>query len=209
MLLAEGLLKVLEANGLEVVGIATRGKDALDLAIQTRPDIVLMDIDLPDMDGIDAGRQIADQLPGTRIVALTGLDDQDLIQEAMLNGFHGYLHKHAPTSELIDALALVGAGQAVMPQKVAQSLASNGSGAEPSRFAGQLTARELDVLGLLVEGSDSAEIARRLFLSPNTVRTHIQNILSKLQVHSRLEAASYAVRHDLFPPPRRRRARRA
>jgi DNA-binding NarL/FixJ family response regulator len=209
MLLAEGIRRVLQENGVDVVGIATSGKQALDLAIQTKPNIVLMDIDLPDMDGIETGRRMADRLPGTRIVALTGLDDQVLIREAMLNGFHGYLHKHAPTSDLIESLVLGGTGQAVMPQKAAQNLASNVPRDEPSRMAtaGRLTARERDVLGLLVNGSDTADIARRLFLSPNTVRTHVQNILSKLQVHSRLEAASYAVRHGLLPPPRRLRAR--
>jgi DNA-binding NarL/FixJ family response regulator len=200
---------VLEENGVEVVGIATSGKEALALATQTKPEIVLMDIDLPDMDGIDAGRHIADGLPGTRIFALTGLDDQRLIREAMLNGFHGYLSKHVPTSDLIESLLVVATGQAVMPQKAAQNMASI-SGDESSRMAaaGRLTARERDVLGLLVEGADTAEVAGRLFLSRNTVRTHVQNILSKLQVHSRLEAATYAVRHGLVPPPRRRPARR-
>jgi DNA-binding NarL/FixJ family response regulator len=207
--MAESMASVLRGHGIEVIGIAASGREAVALAKRERPDVVLMDIGLPDMDGIDAGRQILDEVPEARLIALTGLESAEVVQEAMLTGFHGYLHKHAPSSELIQAMRVVAEGQAVMPQKTAQRLATVGSatsnGGEVA--ASRLTARELDVLALLVEGADTAEVARRLFLSPNTVRTHIQNILGKLQVHSRLEAASYAVRVGLVKSPHRRQSR--
>jgi DNA-binding NarL/FixJ family response regulator len=210
LLLAEGMATVLREHGIDVVGIAQRGREAVALAKRERPNLVLMDIALPDVDGIEAGREIVRRLPGTRLLAISGLESADVVQEAMLNGFHGYLHKHAPTSELINSILLVASDQAVMPQKAAQRLATRATDeSQSAAFAAtRLTKRELDVLALLVDGADGREIAQRLFLSRNTVRTHVQNILAKLQVHSRLEAATYAVRHGLVPPPRRHPARR-
>lgn len=207
LLLAESMGSVLRDHGVDVVGIARSGREAMDLAKRLRPNIVLMDIGLPDMDGIDAGREIMKLLPEARLVAITGLESADVVQETMLHGFHGYLHKHAPSSELIKSILLVASGQAVIPQDAAHRLATRATGEVKSApfAASRLTRRELDVLALLVEGADSAYIAQRLFLSPNTVRTHVQNILTKLQVHSRLEAATYAVRHGIVEPPDRRR----
>jgi DNA-binding NarL/FixJ family response regulator len=210
LLLAESMASVLRAHGMEVVAIARGGREAVTLAKQQRPDVVLMDIGLPDMDGIDAGRQILEILPGSRILAITGLESPGVVQEAMLNGFHGYLHKHAPSSELIKTILLVVSGQAVMPQDAARRLAAPGNGDSGPEGLGvsRLTRRERDVLTLLVEGASSGQIAERLFLSRNTVRTHVQNILAKLQVHSRLEAAAYAVRTGIVKPPNRRRSLR-
>jgi DNA-binding NarL/FixJ family response regulator len=205
--MAESMASVLRNHAVDVVGIARSGREAVAAAKRERPSVVLMDIGLPDVDGIDAGREIMEQVPEARLLALTGLESADVLQEAIVNGFHGYLHKHAPSAELIKSIRVVASGQAVMPQDAAQSLASRASG-EPEgaeRNARRLTPRQLDVLALLVEGADTAQVARRLYLSPNTVRTHIQNILAKLQVHSRLEAASYAVRHKLVKTPRPRR----
>jgi DNA-binding NarL/FixJ family response regulator len=210
LLLAEGMASVLRDNEMDVVAIAQHGREAVTMAKRERPDLVLMDIALPDMDGIEAGREIMKRVPGTRLLAISGLESADVIQEAMLNGFHGYVHKHAPTSELINSIRLVASDQAVMPQTAAQRLATRATGEPQSAAAAvsRLTKRELDVLALLVDGADSKEIARRLFLSPNTVRTHVQNILAKLQVHSRLEAATYAVRNKIVKPPNRRRTTR-
>jgi DNA-binding NarL/FixJ family response regulator len=206
-MLAESMASVLRDKGVAVVAIARSGREAMIVAGKQRPSVVLMDIGLPDMDGIDAGRKILEQLPGTRLLAITGLESADVVQEAMQNGFHGYLHKHAPSSELIKSIRLVASGQAVIPQDAARRLATRATG-EPetaASAASRLTRRELDVLALLVEGADTRHIAERLFLSRNTVRTHVQNILAKLQVHSRLEAASFAVRHGLLRPPTRDR----
>jgi two-component system, NarL family, nitrate/nitrite response regulator NarL len=205
--MAESMASVLWSHAMDVVGIARSAREAVAAAKRERPSVVLMDILLPDMDGIDAGREILEQVPESRLLALTGLESADVLQEAIANGFHGYLHKHAPSAELIKSIRVVASGQAVMPQDAAQILANRASG-EPEGAEGnaaRLTRRQLDVLALLVEGADTAQVARRLYLSPNTVRTHIQNILGKLQVHSRLEAASYAVRHNLVKPPKRRR----
>jgi DNA-binding NarL/FixJ family response regulator len=162
-----------------------------------------MDIGLPDMDGIDAGQEILRHLPETKLLAITGLESTEIAQKAMLNGFHGYLQKHAQPSELIEYIHLVSSGQAVMPQSAVQRMATRANGGPEHRnsAASRLTTRELDVLTLLAEGADTGNIAERLFLSRNTVRTHIQNILAKLEVHSRLEAAAYALRHGIVKPP--------
>jgi DNA-binding NarL/FixJ family response regulator len=204
-MLAESMASVLRDNGVAVVAIASTGREAMIAARQQRPSVVLMDIGLPDMDGIDAGRAIMEQLPGTRLAAITGLQSSDIVRQVMQNGFHGYLHKNAPSSELIKTIRLVASGQAVIPQDAARRLATRAAAErEPGALAAsRLTKRELDVLTLLVEGADTRRIAERLFLSRNTVRTHVQNILSKLQVHSRLEAATYAVRLGLIQPPTR------
>jgi DNA-binding NarL/FixJ family response regulator len=206
LLMAEGMASVLQNHGVDVVGIARSGREAVAVAKRERPSVVLMDIGLPDVDGIDAGREILEQVPEARLLALTGLESADVLQEAIVSGFHGYLQKSAPCAELIKSIRVVASGQAVMPQDAAQSMAGRASGGPEGaeRNARRLTQRQLDVLALLVEGADTAQVARRLYLSPNTVRTHIQNILAKLQVHSRLEAASYAVRHNLVRPPRPR-----
>lgn len=208
MLLAESVASLLGDHGVEVVAIARNGRDAMVLAKQQRPDVVLMDIGLPDMDGIDAGQQIMRNLPGTKVLAITGLESTEIVQEAMRSGFHGYLHKHAPSSELIESLRLVASGQAVMPQSAAQRLATRATGGPEGgdSAASRLTTREREVLALLAQGADTRDIAERLFLSRNTIRTHVQNILAKLDVHSRLEAAAYAVRHGIVTPPDGRRA---
>ena len=204
------MASVLRDHGVDVVAVAGGGREAVRLSKQKRPDVVLMDIGLPDTDGIDAGREILESLPGTRLLAISGLESADVVQEAMMNGFHGYLNKHAPASELIKSLHLVASGQAIMPREAARRIATRANAGPPpdGTIHARLTRRELDVLALLAQGANSGEIAQRLFLSRNTVRTHVQNILSKLQVHSRLEAAAYAVRHGIVKPPGRRRSRR-
>jgi DNA-binding NarL/FixJ family response regulator len=188
----------LEAQGFEVVGIATAGKEAASLARSLRPDLVLMDVGLPDMDGLEAGRAILDELPKTKVVAVTGLNDAAIVREAIRGGFQGYIIKDASMAELVGSVTAVTRSQTVIPQEAAQTLAGMPSNAtEAVGLARHLTDRERQVLALLVEGAGSQELAERLYLSRNTIRTHVQNICSKLQVHSRLEAVAFAVKYGV------------
>jgi two-component system nitrate/nitrite response regulator NarL len=144
------------------------------------------------------GEKILEERPGTKVVALTALEDERTVKEALRMGFHGYVSKNTEGRQFRRVLESVFEGQMVFPERQARSVdRGNGGGSHAELLAKQLTPREVQVLELLAEGASSAEIARRLTVSPNTVRTHVQGILSKLQVHSRLEAAAFAVRHGV------------
>lgn len=189
----------LNAQGFDVVGIATTGKQASKMTRSLRPDLVLMDVGLPDVGGLEAGRAILTEFPDTKVVALTGLNNPGLVREAIRDGFHGYIIKDASISELVGSVTAVTRNQAVIPQRAAQTLAGMPFDAtEAVGLARHLTARERQVLALLVQGVSSKQLAERLYLSRNTIRTHVQNICSKLQVHSRLEAVAFAVRYGMF-----------
>lgn len=179
-----------------MVGIAGRAEEALELMPACRPDIVLLDLGLPDESGLVLGADILERWPEVRILVLSALDDRRSVDEAVHLGFHGYLTKDTPVSRFEAAIRAVMAGTVVVPRYGGGSSA-RGRSDEVDLLAEQLTARELEVLGLLVEGRSGAEIAARLTISPNTVRTHVQSVLTKLQVHSRLEAVAFAVRHGL------------
>jgi two-component system, NarL family, nitrate/nitrite response regulator NarL len=185
-----------------VVGVATTGQDALVFARQDPPDVWVIDIGLPDQSGLVVGRLIRELLPGARILALSALDDPRLAQEAARVGFSAYLTKDVPISEVLEALKGALDGGPAAPYRTAR----RGRESPIDLVARQLTDREREVLALLVEGLPGEAIARRLGVSRNTVRTHVQNILSKLQVHSRLEAATLAVRHRLLEVGGSRRA---
>lgn len=182
--------------------MVTTAEGALTAVREHGPDLVLLDIGLPDQSGIAAGKRILEARPETRVVALTALEDVQTTREALRVGFAGYLTKDTHPDQLARALRSVLNGQIVMPQQFGKAVSSrrNEHGSRPSPaeiLARQLTPRELEVLALLAEGATSRRIAEELGVSPNTVRTHVQGILSKLQVHSRLEAAAFAVRHGL------------
>jgi len=164
------------------------------MAGRDRPDAVLIDIGLPDQSGLLVGRTIRDLLPDARILALSALRDSRVAEEAARLGFSGYLTKHVPISRVVGALR----GETDLRPVATNGVAYKRNGNRMDLIAEQLTNRERDVLRLLVEGLPGEAIARRLNVSSNTVRTHVQNILSKLQVHSRLEAATLAVRHRLL-----------
>ncbi len=184
--------------GMEPVDVVSNGRDALRAVREERPDLVLVDIGLPDGHGIALGRAILEEAPGTKVVALTALEDEAAVQDALRSGLHGYLTKNTEPAQFRRALESVADGQTVFPHRLGkQAGRSNGHRSHDELLAEQLTAREVEVLQLLTEGASSRDIAEQLTLSPNTVRTHVQGILSKLQVHSRLEAAAFAVRHDL------------
>ena len=184
--------------GMESVDVVGNATEAIVAVREKRPDLVLVDIGLPDGHGIELGRAILEEAPGTKVVALTALEDEGAVQDALRSGLHGYLTKNSQPAQFQHALESIADGQTVFPHRLGRRPGrTNGHRSSDELLAEQLTAREIEVLQLLAEGASSAEMARQLAVSPNTVRTHVQGILSKLQVHSRLEAAAFAVRNDL------------
>jgi len=203
-LFAEAVRATLEARGIEVVAVVANGAGALEAVGAHKPDLVLLDLGLPDRSGLAVGADILDQAPDTKVVALTALNDSRAVKEAMRTGFHGYMTKDPPVAKFVEAVLATIQGQMVMPYRLAAHAAGSLSSQEhqAALMADRLTYRELDVLRLLAEGMRGEEIVRKLGISGNTVRTHVQSILTKLQVHSRLEAATFAVRHGIVDPPR-------
>lgn len=195
-LFADAIRVTLTEMGMTVLGVYTTADSGLAGAREHRPDMVLLDLGLPDRSGLDLGRDILQELPETKVVALTALEDEKSVQDALRAGFHGYLTKQTEADLFRRALRSVQDGQAVFPHWLGTPV-SRGERSGSQLMAEQLTTRECEVLQLLAEGASSGQIAEQLHVSPNTVRTHVQGILSKLQVHSRLEAAAFAVRHQL------------
>jgi len=204
VLFSEAIRLALEERDMVVVGMATTGEEALAMAQETDPDLALVDIGLPDRSGLAVGKQILEEHPGVKVLALTVLEDPRVMREALRLGFHGYILKDIPVVRFVRAVETVMAGEVVVPRKRAPRLTGTGSSDDEAvaLLASQLTRRELEVLELLVEGAEGLAIAQRLGIAPNTVRTHVQSILTKLQVHSRLEAVAFAVQHRLTPLPR-------
>jgi two-component system, NarL family, response regulator LiaR len=197
-LFAEGIDYGLRRHGFNVVGIAATAREAISSARELRPDVVLMDVLLPDQDGVSAGRRILADSSETKVIVLTGLDDPDLAHRAIQRGLHGYLLKSASIVELVGSIIGAARGHTVMPERAVRFMAGTPSPEdEETLLLGQLTDRERQILALLAQGLIPRQIANRLVVSPNTVRTHIQNIRSKLVVHSRSEAVAFAVRHGL------------
>lgn len=194
-LFSEALGPLLEQNGMEVLGIAASGAEALEAVRREHPEVVLVDLGLPDMPGLALGRAILEHQPGTKVLAVTGLDHARVAREVLQAGFHGFLTKDTPLPQFIKSVRAAMEGQVInLPRRErARSGAGDDEQRDAALLAGQLTPRELEVLEILVQGGSNAEIARQLNLSPNTVRTHVQSILTKLQVRSRLEAAAFAV----------------
>jgi len=202
-LFAEAVKPTLESFHMEVVGIATTGAEGVDLARRLRPDLVLIDLGLPDESGLVTGRRILEEFPEAKLVALTALDSPAAVREAMKIGFHGYLTKDMPVSRFASSLRVAVEGQVVLPRRLTSTVGRPADQDGWALLASQLTARERETLNLLAEGLSGTEIAKALGISTNTVRTHIQSILTKLQVHSRLEAAAVALRRGLVRlPPR-------
>jgi len=197
----QGLRTLLELqDDLEIAGEAADGAEAVELVRGRPPDVVLMDLVMPGLDGIDATRAIRATSPATRVIVLTSFAEDDKIFPAIKAGAAGYLLKDARTQELADAIRRVHAGEALLHPKVAARLmqeVSGGQAAEASTAAELLTERELDVLRLLARGLSNKLIARELFVAEKTVKTHVSNILAKLHLTDRTQAALYAVRSHL------------
>ncbi len=183
---------------LEVVGQAPDGEQAIRLAAQLQPDVILMDLRMPNGDGLAATAAIKAQRPETKVVMLTSEEDEDALRRALDIGMSGYLTKREASSQVVQAVRAAAAGEMLIPPPMLTRLLRQvGTTAPAPAGLSRLTRRELEVLGALAQGAASSAIAQHLGMSPNTVRTHVQNILSKLGVHSKLEAVTKAVREGL------------
>jgi DNA-binding NarL/FixJ family response regulator len=204
-LFRESLRALLEARGIEVVGEARNGKEAIALATRLRPDIVLMDLAMPETDGLEATRQVVATLPGVRVVVLTASTEDEDLFEALQAGAQGYLLKNLEADSFFKLLEGALEGQpALTPElsrKILQAFAKRPQAAE-QEDPDALTERELEVLRLMVEGiTSNRQLARRLNVSENTVKFHVRNILDKLHLHNRAQAVSVALRRKMVQAP--------
>jgi DNA-binding NarL/FixJ family response regulator len=188
----EGLLAVLGSEvDMEVVGEAATGKEVLERAAELGPDVILMDIQMPQINGIEATRRVLDVNPDVGVVVLTMFEDDDSVFSAMRAGARGYVLKGADPSEILKVLRAVAGGEAYFGPEIARRLMDFFSApkvATPEQAFPELTSREVEILELIAQGHSNAKIAARLFVSPNTVRNHISHIFTKLQVVDRAHA---------------------
>jgi DNA-binding NarL/FixJ family response regulator len=204
-LFRRGLQMVLEGEtDIDVVGEASDGQEAIERAENTTPDVVLMDVRMPKRSGIEATRTIKDTLPSTKILMLTISDEEVDLYEAIKAGASGYLLKEISIEEVADAVRAVHAGQSLISPSMASKLLNEFAAMvkrrdERAQVPGpRLTNRELEVLKLVAKGLNNRDIGQELFISENTVKNHVRNILEKLHLHSRMEAVVYAVREKLL-----------
>ncbi|MFP5225079.1 MAG: response regulator [Actinomycetota bacterium] len=203
-LFRSGLAMMLSSeDGIEVVGEAGDGAEAVRLAVEHVPDVILMDVRMPKRSGIEATQQIREEVPSARILMLTVSDEEADLYDAVKSGATGYLLKDASIDEVLDAIKSVQAGQSTISPSMASKLMAEFSAitkkqTQKSQPGPKVTDREMEVLQLVAKGMSNREIAKALFISENTVKNHIRNILEKLQLHSRMQAVYYAVREGLI-----------
>jgi NarL family two-component system response regulator LiaR len=191
-----GLATFLEvSDDLDLVGQATNGQEAVAVCEQCRPDVILMDLVMPEMDGVTATRIIRERWPQVQIIALTSFQEKELVQDALQAGAISYLLKNVSMDDLTEAVRAAHAGRSTLAQEAVQALIrATSQGPAPGH---DLTPREQEVLVLLVEGLNNPGISERLCISLGTTRSHVSNILSKLGVSNRGEAIAFALRHNL------------
>jgi DNA-binding NarL/FixJ family response regulator len=195
-LFRSGLAMMLGKRDIDVVGDAASGEAALDVVAKRRPDVVLMDVNLPGMSGVEATGRLVAAHPELRVVVLTVQAEEDVLIAAILAGASGYLLKDAPIDTIVAGVRATMRGESLIEPEIAGKLLRRMRGRRPgARFARpRLTEREQEVLELMVDGRDNAEIARALFISQSTVKNHVASILAKLGVDNRVQAAVLAVR---------------
>jgi DNA-binding NarL/FixJ family response regulator len=190
-------------DDLEVVGEARDGLQAVADVERLRPDVALLDADLPNCDGIRATRQIVERVAGCRVIVLSSREDERVLVAAMEAGASGYLPKQVPLVDLIGATRAVDRGEALVPPRMLATLLQRliqrrRERDEALKVLASLTRREREVLALLARGGDNDGIAQELVISPETARTHVQNVLGKLGVHTRLEAAAFVTQNGIL-----------
>ncbi|MBM7774403.1 DNA-binding NarL/FixJ family response regulator [Actinokineospora baliensis] len=197
-LVREGVASLLGLQpDIEVVGTAANGKEAIERVLALAPDLVLMDVRMPEMDGVAAVAVLRTRAPGCRVLMLTTFDDEEYVIQALRAGATGYLLKDLPATELANAIRMAHAGVTQLDATAARHVTS-ALGSSPSSPTDALTTRETDVLRLIAGGATNREIAARLYLSEGTVKNHISRILHRLNLRDRTQAALYARDHGLL-----------
>jgi two-component system response regulator NreC len=199
----DGICALLALTGdIEVIGEATNGSEALKMVKEFHPDVVVMDIAMPIMGGLEATRRISKEFPRTKILALTQYDDKEYVLPVIESGASGFISKVAASSELVAGIRAVYRGDSYLSPAVAKLLVVNYRRATGKRIGqdlyDQLTERERDVLKLLVEGYSTKEIADTLMITPKTVEGHKTNLMAKLGIHNRIELVKYALRKGII-----------
>jgi DNA-binding NarL/FixJ family response regulator len=196
-LVREGTREILEREqDIQVVGEAARGDEAVRQALEHNPDVLLMDMRMPGMNGIEATREVSAQAPSVKVLILSAHEDEDYVREALAVGASGYLLKTAPGRELVEGIRAVASGSTILSPELTRKLAQ--SRLEPARASDRLSSREFAVLRLIAQGRANKEVALELGISLRTVEGHLHNIFEKLRVGSRTEAVVHAVNHGLL-----------
>jgi DNA-binding NarL/FixJ family response regulator len=197
-----GLRNLLEQQGVDIVGEAASGTEALKLVREGAPDVVIMDLNMPGMGGVEATRHMSRDAPLTRVIVLTISEEEQDVMDAILAGACGYLLKDASIQDLMQGIQAASVGESLISPHIAGKVlqhvrATTAAPEAAATIRAELSEREIQVLKLIANGKDNALIARELHISPKTVKNHISNILMKLQIENRIQAAVYAVRSGI------------
>jgi DNA-binding NarL/FixJ family response regulator len=197
-----GLARLLRESGVDVIAEVPNGETALAVVEELAPDVVVMDLNMPGMSGLEATRRLVAQSPATRVLVVSVSAQEADVTEAILAGASGYILKESPVEEVVAGIQAAAAGQSLISPRIAtmllQRIRDAGGAVDMDLAPAHLSARELEVLGLMAEGKSNHEIADALVISPSTVHNHISSILLKLQVENRVQAAVRAVRDRLI-----------